>query len=107
MNDLINQVMTPAERATMHTVERMQTVVGGYPAQVITAEVQEQGKPAATEQVAFIDADDVLYTLALRCASTDYRRLQPVFLKVLKSWREMPPPQSQPHTGPAPKPGVQ
>ena len=41
-------------------------MVGGYPAQVVTAEVQEQGKPVATEQVAFIDADDVLYTVALQ-----------------------------------------
>ena len=90
MNELINQVMTAPEGAAMRTVERMETVLGGFPAQVVTAEVQEPGKPPATEQVAFIDADDVLYTVALRCASSDYRRLQPVFLKVLKSWREMP-----------------
>jgi hypothetical protein len=85
----------------------METVVGGYPAQVVTAEVQEQGKPVATEQVAFIDADEVLYTVALRCAPADYRRLQPIFLKALKSWREMPPLPSQPGTGAAPKPDVQ
>jgi hypothetical protein len=103
MNEVIHQVMTPSEGAAMHTVERMETMVGGYPAQVITAEVQEQGKPVATEQVAFIDADDVLYTLALRCAPADYRRLKPVFLKALKSWSEMPPPAEQPGAGAAPK----
>lgn len=103
MNELINRVMTPPEGAAMHTVERMETVVGGYPAQVITAEVQEQGNPVATEQVAFIDADDVLYTVALRCAPADYRRLKPVFLKVLKSWSELPPPPPQPDAGAAPK----
>ncbi len=106
MNELINQVMTAPEGAAIRTLERMETVLGGFPAQVVTAEVQEPGKPPATEQVAFIDADDVLYTVALRCASADYRRLQPVFLKVLKSWREMPPPPSQPATGAAPKPAV-
>jgi hypothetical protein len=103
MNELIQQVMTPPPGAAMHTVERMQTVVGGYPAQVVTAEVQEPGKPVATEQVAFIDADEVLYTVALRCALADYRRLKPVFLKVLKSWSELPPPPSQPGPGAAPK----
>jgi len=103
MNDLINQVMTPPEGAAILTVERMATVVSGYPAQVITAEVQEPGKPVATEQVAFIDADDVLYTVALRCAPADYRRLKPVFLKALKSWSEMPPPAEQPGAGAAPK----
>jgi hypothetical protein len=103
MNELINQVMKPPEGTAMHTVERRETVVGGYPAQVITAEVQEQGKAVATEQVAFIDADDVLYTVALRCTPADYRRLKPVFLQVLKSWREMPPPPSQPGAGAAPK----
>lgn len=107
MNELINDVMTPPKGGAMHTVERMETVVGGYPAQVVTAEVQEQGKPVATEQVAFIDADEVLYTVALRCAPADYRRLQPIFLKALKSWREMPPLPSQPGTGAAPKPDVQ
>jgi hypothetical protein len=107
VNDLINQVMTPPEGAAMHTVERMETAVGGYPAQVITAEVQESGKPVATERVAFIDADDVLYTVALRCAPADCRRLQPVFLKVLKSWREIPLPQSQPGSGSAPNPDGQ
>jgi len=107
MNDLINQVMKPPEGAAMHTVERMETVVGGYPAQVITAEVQEQGKAVATEQVAFIDADDVLYTVALRCTPADYRRLQPVFLQVLKSWREMPPPPSQPGAAATPKSGAE
>jgi len=103
MNDLINQVMKPPEGAAMHTVERRETMVGGYPAQVITAEVQEQGKAVATEQVAFIDADDVLYTVALRCTPADYRRLKPVFLQVLKSWRELPPPPTQPGAGAAPK----
>ena len=103
MNDLINQVMKPPEGAAMHTVERRETMVGGYPAQVITAEVQEQGKAVATEQVAFIDADDVLYTVALRCTPADSRRLKPVFLQVLKSWRELPPPPTQPGAGAAPK----
>jgi len=103
MNELINQVMKPPEGAAMHTVERRETMVGGYPAQVITAEVQEQGKAVATEQVAFIDADDVLYTVALRCTPADYRRLKPVFLQVLKSWRELPPPPTQPGAGAAPK----
>jgi hypothetical protein len=103
MNDMINQVMKPPEGAAMHTVERRETMVGGYPAQVITAEVQEQGKAVATEQVAFIDADDVLYTVALRCTPADYRRLKPVFLQVLKSWRELPPPPTQPGAGAAPK----
>jgi len=103
MNEVIHQVMTPPEGAAMHTVERMETIVGGYPAQVITAEVQEQGKPVSIEQVAFIDADEVLYTVALGCAPADYRRLKPVFLKALKSWSEMPPPPSQTGAGAAPK----
>lgn len=98
MNDLINQVMTPSGGAVIHTVERMETVIRGYPSQVVTAEVQEPGKPPATERVAFIDADDVLYTIALRCAPVDFRRLQPVFLRALKSWRELPP--SQPPAAP-------
>jgi hypothetical protein len=103
MNELINQVMTPAKGTAMHTVERMETMVGGYPAQVVTAEVQEQGKAVAIEQVAFIDADDILYSVALRCTPADHRRLKPVFLQVLKSWSEMP--ESPADAGAAPKSG--
>ena len=88
LNELINQAMTAPEGATIHTLERMETIVGGYPAQVVTAEVLEQAKAIAIEQVAFIDADDVLYSVALRCAPADYRRLKPVFFEVLKSWSE-------------------
>jgi hypothetical protein len=102
MNELINRAMMPPEGATIHTLERMENMVGGYPAQVITAEVREQGKPVAIEQVAFIDADDVLYSVALRCAPADFRRLKPVFLQALKSWSEMP--ESPPEPG-APKSG--
>ena len=104
LNELINRVMTPPEGATIHTLERMETVVGGYPAQVVTAEVLEQAKAVAIEQVAFIDADDVLYSVALRSAPADYRRLKPVFLRVLKSWSEMP--ESAPQAG-APKSGTE
>ncbi len=104
LNELINRAMTPPDGATIHTLERMETMVGGYPAQVITAEVREQAKAVAIEQVAFIDADDVLYSVALRCAPADYRRLKPVFVQVLKSWSEMPEP--APQTG-APKSGTE
>ena len=104
LNELISRVMTPPEGATIHTLERMETMVGGYPAQVVTAEVREQAKAVAIEQVAFIDADDVLYSVALRCTPADYRRLKPVFLQVLKSWSEMPEP--APKAG-APKSGTE
>lgn len=104
MNDLINQAMTPPPGSTIHTVERTEMMVGGYPAQLITAEVQEQGKTVATEQVAFIDGDDVLFSVALRCAPADYRRLRPVFLRVLKSWSEIAEPDSEPDADKA-KPG--
>jgi hypothetical protein len=104
LNELINRVMTPPEGATIQTLERMQTMVGGYPAQVVTAEVREQAKAIAIEQVAFIDADDVLYSVALRSAPADYRRLKPVFMQVLKSWSELP--ESAPQAG-APKSGTE
>lgn len=104
LNELINRVMTAPEGATIHTLERMETMVGGYPAQVITAEVREPAKAVAIEQVAFIDAGDVLYSVALRSASADYRRLKPVFFEVLKSWSEMPEPAPQAGT---PKSGTE
>ncbi len=105
MNDLIRQAMTPPQGSTIRTVERAEMMVGGYPAQLITAEVQEQGKTVATEQVAFIDGDDVLYSVALRCAPADYRRLRPVLLRVLKSWSEIEEPESGPESNGTSKSG--
>jgi len=104
LNELINLVMKPAEGAAIHTLERRETMVGGYPAQVVTAEVQERGQPVAIEQAAFIDADDVIYSLALRCAPADYKRLKPVFSQALKSWSEIP--ESSPGQSGAPEPGA-
>jgi hypothetical protein len=41
--------------------------------------------------------------VALHCTSADYRRLKPMFLQVLKSWHELPPPPpSQPDAAPKP-----
>jgi hypothetical protein len=104
LNDMIGQAMTAPQGSTIHTVERTEMMIGGYPAQVITAEVQEQGKTVATEQVAFIDGDDVLFSVALHCAPADYRRLKPVFLRVLKSWHDIAEPASRPDADDTAKP---
>ena len=105
LNDLIIQAMTPPPGSMIHMIERKEMMIDDYPAQLITAEVQEQGKTVATEQVAFIDADDVLYSVALRCAPADCRRLRPVFMRVLKSWSEIEEPESQPDADDTSKPG--
>lgn len=92
LNDLVNRVLAAPPGAKIQTIERSQTVIAGHPAQLITTQVQENGKPVAVERVAFIDADAVIYTLALRCLPSDFKRLQPVFVAALKSWREAAPP---------------
>lgn len=90
LDALIGRVLSPPPGGTIHTTRRRNAFIGGHPAQVVTAEVQEPGKPAATEVVAFVDADEVIYSMALRCAPAELKRLQPVFDHLLRSWREIP-----------------
>ena len=90
LDELIERVLSPPPGATIQTIQRRNAMIGGHPAQVVTVEVQEQGKPAATELVAFVDADDIIYSMALRCAPAELKRLQPVFEHLLRSWREIP-----------------
>jgi hypothetical protein len=90
LDALITLVLAPAPGTSIHTAQRRNTMIGGYPAQVVTAEVQEPEKPPGTELVAFIDADGVIYSVALRCAPTELKRLQPIFDHALRSWRETP-----------------
>ena len=98
LDELITLVLAPTPGTAIRTMQRRNTVIGGYPAQVVTAEVQEPEKPPGTELIAFIDADGIIYSVALRCAPAELKRLQPLFEHALRSWREMPAtPGSEPH----------
>ena len=90
LDGLIARVLSPPPGTTIQSTQRRNTMIGGYPAQVVTADIQEEGKPPAVEMVAFVDADSVVYNIALRCSPADLKRLQPVFEHALKSWRETP-----------------
>ena len=103
LDDLINHVLTADPSGKVHTVQRTNTLVAGHPTQIVTTQVEEPGKPPAAEQVAFIDAEDALYTLALRCLPSEFSRMQPIFLRALKSWSEAPQSSEPPVASPKPK----
>ena len=90
LDALITHVLSPPPGATIHSTQRKSMMISGYPTQVVTVEIQEEGKPPAVEVVAFIDAEPVVYNLALRCLPSDLKRLQPIFEHALRSWREAP-----------------
>ncbi len=62
-------------------------------AQIVRVRLHDDSKNTETiEAVALIEGDEgLVYSIALRCAPQDFTRLEPVFQKVIHSWRIQPP----------------
>jgi hypothetical protein len=89
-SELIDIVLgSPAEGTTQETVQRSREVVAGMPTEIVTLKMHSAAGDW-TERVALLDADEVVYAVALVCAPEDLARLEPVFKHVLESWSPIP-----------------
>lgn len=93
-------VLTPDGSFTsVETLQRTRLLLNGENAEIVRVQLNDDAnKTSAIEKVALIEGDDdLVYSIALRCAPEEYSRLESVFDKAAHSWRIKPPsPQSQP-----------
>lgn len=90
IDELINIALgSPSEGTTTQTIQRSREVVAGMPTEIVKLRMHSDTGDWI-EQVAFLDADEIVYSVALGCAPKDIERLQPIFKHVLHSWRPAP-----------------
>lgn len=95
-SELIDIVLgSPAEGTTQETLRRSQEVIAGMPTEIVTIKLHSTSGDWQ-EEVALLDADEVVYAIALVCAPQDAARLEPVFRHVLESWTPIPVPSKKP-----------
>jgi hypothetical protein len=68
------------------TLERRQMAVDGLPAQFLKLKYVEEGR-TWIEEIVLIDADDVVYSLALRCTPEELASFEPIFKEIVGTWR--------------------
>lgn len=69
------------------TMERRQMDLDGMPAQVLKLRYDDEDGKTWIEEIALIDADDVIYSLALRSTSEELAKFEPTFQQMLGTWR--------------------
>jgi hypothetical protein len=111
LDALIDIVLTPDGTFTSsETLQRTHLLLNGADAEVLRVKLyDEAAKTGTIEEVALIEGDeDLVYSIALRCASEDFSRVEPVFQKAIHSWRlksaaAVPAPPSKPKQDPEKK----
>lgn len=69
------------------TLARKQMLVGGLPAQALKLQYDDEDGQTWIEAIVLIDADDVIYSLALRTTPGELPSLEPQFQHIVQSWR--------------------
>ncbi len=93
LDSLVEIVLTPDGSFTSaETLQRSRLILNGSNAELLRVRLHNESNPTdATEAVVLIEGDDgLVYSIALRCAPQDFTRLEPVFDKVIHSWRIQP-----------------
>jgi hypothetical protein len=94
LDSLVDIVLTPDGSFTsVETLQRSRLLLNGANAEIVRVRLHDDASKAANiEAVALIEGDEgLVYSIALRCASGDYDRLETIFDKTAHSWRIKPP----------------
>jgi hypothetical protein len=81
--------MRPGVQA--QTLERKQMSVEGMPAQVLKLKYDDENGQTWIEEIALMDGDEAIYSIALRCTPDELAKLEPVFKEMVGSWRLVEP----------------
>jgi hypothetical protein len=93
LDALVDIVLTPDGSFTSaETLQRTRLLINGDEAEIVRVRLHDDAtKTDSIEAVALIAGDEeVVYSIALRCAPQDFARLEPVFQKTAHSWRLKP-----------------
>jgi len=69
------------------TLQRTQTSAGGLPAELVKIKYTEPGARPWIEEGVFIDGDDTIYSIVLRCQPEQLAALEPMFEQVVRTWK--------------------
>ena len=69
------------------TLERKQMTIEGMPAQVLKLKYDDENGQTWIEEIALMDGDEVIYSVALRCTPDELTKLEPVYKEMLGTWR--------------------
>ena len=87
-DDVLNVMLESVEQgAKKKTLERKQTTAAGLPAQLLKIRYQEPDDKTVIEEGLFIDGEDTIYSVVLRCAPDQLSALEPAFQRIVKTWR--------------------
>jgi hypothetical protein len=101
-------LMPDGSHTSAETLQRTRLLLNGREAEIVRVRLHDE-KSDAVESIALIEGDDgLVYSIALRSSAQDPDRLEPVFQKVIHSWRIKPvsdqaSPQSKPEKDPEKK----
>jgi hypothetical protein len=87
---LVDRMLMPTGAlASAQTLSRSRTMLNGAPAEIVRVQFPgKTGGAEAVEEVALIEGvDNLVYSVALRCAPHDCERLEPVFQQAVQGWR--------------------
>ena len=92
-DELIDIILgSPSSGIHAQTLQRSRLLVAGMPAEVLKIRLHSrEASTDAIEFIALLDDGETIYSVALGCAPEDATRLEPVFDRVLHSWRATPP----------------
>ena len=104
LDALVDIVLTPdASFTSSETLRRTHLMLNGGDAQIIRVRLHnDSDKSESIEEIALIEgAEGLVYSIALRCGTQDFARLEPVFQTAVHSWHVkeaavVPPLQSRP-----------
>jgi len=105
LDELVEIVLTPDGTFTSsETLQRTRLLINGADAEILRVRLHDDAnKPEMIEEVALIEGDEeMVYSIALRCAPGDFDRLDPVFQRAAHSWRikaSAPPAPAKPQPG--------
>lgn len=89
------------------TLRRQVRTVDAKPAELLKAEYHEKssGRDWIEELIFIQGPDNEIYSVALKCASSDIERLEPVFSEIVRTWKlpEPEPPVTPDEVAPAPQ----
>lgn len=87
-NDILNVAINDIPGANVQTLRRSELKLRELPAQLVTVRYQDpQTNATWIEEIAFLDGDDVIFSVSLRAAPEDVEKLEPTFRLMVASWR--------------------
>ncbi len=98
LDTLIDSVRgSPAKGVTAETERRTNELIADMQAEVVKVRLHDTKTSTDwIEEVAFLNSDELVYSVALRCAPEAFDRMDPIFRHALQSWKPAPTPVKPP-----------